>query len=150
MMNFDACKSNAKRPSFEHRCKQGHHERKSFYFFWKTSKILPMFGWISISVVEFKTKLRLMNDDSVQNVSNDLCHSKKVHHYFEKARKLVQNSDPQMKKISVVISKSGLAVSVHEIANISGTMQDNSQCCVVWGFSFTKSAKISTEGEKFV
>ena len=84
----------------------------AFTFFLKTSKILPIFGWISISVVEFKTKLRLMNDDSVQNVSNDLCHSKKVHHYFEKARKLVQNSDPQMKKISVIISKSGLAVSV--------------------------------------
>ena len=39
-----------------------------------------------------------MNDDCVQEVSNNLCHSKKVHHYFENVRKLVQNNNPQVKK----------------------------------------------------
>ena len=48
MMNFDACKSNAQRPSFEFRCKQVRHERKSLHFFLKTSKILPNFGWWKI------------------------------------------------------------------------------------------------------
>ena len=97
---FDACKSNAQRFSFELRCRQVHHERKSFHFFLKTSKILPNFGWISISVVEFKKHLRLMNDDCVQKVPKNLCHSKKVHHCLETFNKTVQNNIPQIKKIN--------------------------------------------------
>ena len=39
-----------------------------------------------------------MNGDCVQEVSNNLCHSKKVEHYFEIVKKLVQNNNLQMKK----------------------------------------------------
>ena len=68
--------------------------------------------------------------------------------------------------MKVVIFKSGLGVSVHEIADISGTMQDMkisklALCRGRLGLFFhikilvnrtvlIKSAKISTEGQKFL
>ena len=60
--------------------------------------------------------------------------------------------------MKVVIFKSGLGVSVHENANISGTMQDMKFSKVGAFLShknfghdvLTKIAKILTEGQKFL